>query len=473
MANIIFEHVGENYQVPGLPYPDRFKYVKPVVFDGIPTREDIISILESADKDTLANPWSIDVIRGFRDYIPTTFSRLTKMMPPEFIEEHFGLSGDWHPESDRVLLQLQTEVEAKGATIDAAIVHSRRDLGSVVNKVHLTNRIYNIGRLYGHLEKRDYPLLFGDLTNPSNWDQALSDVKMTFIDYMLELPLGRRKYARKVRIVDISKKELETRFSYLEWLKEKLGDNLIGVLLYGSAAQTDDPEHYSDFDNWVRVYDVQEAHKKLAGTNPFVLDDKVVEYERYEPPDAKHLGIHLFPESEEYLMRHIRFLHDSREFLKHTRVLYGEFPFWKIRQDEVVERGISAAYTKLKTIAGSLNWAYHAPERILDKQPLYEFIVKNLRFFLQHSLNAMERPEFRSKDDLNEMLAKRGLKIPKYKPDLEYIKESLLYSMNGVMKLQKELIDFNRKPRLRFLVDEKEYTWTSEELEVWEQFDED
>lgn len=474
MVNILFQDKGPNYQVPGLPYEESFRYVRPVVLDDVPSIPDLERLLGESDRDTLTNPWSLQVIKGFQAYIPTTFKRVTQGMNANLLEQCFGVETGWVPEQERILLQLQTEIEAKAATIDAAIIHGRRELGTVVNKAHLLNRIYMIGRIYGHLQERDYPFLFGDLTEESSWDQALSDMKLQFMEYMMEVPQGKRRHGKKIRKSEASKEELEHKYVYVNWLQEKLGDNLVGILNYGSAARTDDPTQYSDFDNWVRVRNVQDAHKVLAGTCPSVIEGKVVELkskESSEPKGAKHVGIHIFPEMEEYILRHIKFLHDSREFLQHTKVLYGEFPFIKVKQDEVIERGVSQAYLKLKTIAGSLNWAYSAPEKIQGKPSLFEFIVKNVRFFLQHSLNAIEGPKFRGKEELNDLLSQRGLHIPEYREDLSYIRNSLLYAMVSVLKLQKEFIEHKREPRLGFLVDERQYEWTAPDIDDWGKYD--
>ena len=473
MVNILFEDIGPNFQVPGLPYEDMYSRVRPLVLDGIPTTKELADLLESTDSDTLTNPWSVTVLRGFRDYIPTTFKRTTGTMSPQMLSELFGIDTNWVPECDRVLLQLQTEIEAKAATIDAAIVHYRRELGTVVNKAHLLNRLYMIGRIYGHLKEREYPFLFGDLTNERTWDAALSDMKYQFMEYMMEIPQGMRRHTKKIRKTETSKKEVADRFIYVEWLKQKLGDDLVAVLLYGSAARTENPEEYHDFDNWVRVMDVRKAHRLLAGTCPVVYEGRVVNGKDIEdaegeyPPGAKPVGIHIFPDNEEYIIRHIKFLHDSREFLKHTRVLYGEFPFIKVGQDEVIERGLSQAYMKLKTIAGSLNWAYVTPEKIMKKPSLFEFIVKNVRFFLQHTLNATEGPAFRDKHELNARLADRGLYIPEYRKELEYVRESLLYAMVSVLQLQKEFIESGRKPNLGFLGEKRTLAWDDPTINEW------
>lgn len=473
MANVLFEDWGPNYQVKGLPYEETFDRVHPVVLDDVPTIADLEKLLGESDKTTLTNPWSTYVIRGFQHYIPTTFKRVTSGMSPKLLAECFGTGAEELPESEKVLLQLQTEIEAKAATIDAAIVHHKRELGTVVNKAHLLNRLYMIGRIYGHLQERDYPFLFGDLTQEGTWNTALSDMKLQFMEYMMEIPQGTRRHEKRLKKVDVSKKEIESRFIYIEWLKQTLGDNLVAVLLYGSAARTDNPEEYHDFDNWVRVRDVKGAHISLAGTCPVVYEGKVIngkmikdEHGNY-PDSAKPVGIHIFPDNEEYILRHIKFLHDSREFYLHTKGLYGEFPFIKMKQDEVVERGISQAYLKLKTIAGSLNWAYSAPQKIRGKPDLFDFIVKNVRFFLQHSLNAMEGPRFRGKEELNELLAQRGLHLPVYIDDLEHIRHSLLYAMVSVLQLQKEFIETGRRPNLGFLTEKRVLAWDAPDINNW------
>jgi predicted nucleotidyltransferase len=477
MVNILFEDKGRNYQVPGLPYEQNYNFVRPLILDGIPTVAELRQLLESSDRDTLTNPWSVSVMKGFRDYIPTTFRRATQGMPRRMLEDLFDADEGAYPEEAKVLLQLQTEIEAKAATIDAAIIHHKRELGTVVNKAHLLNRIYMIGRIYGHLQERSYPFTFGDLTDESTWDDALSAMKLQFMGYLTEIPQGNRRHGKKIRQSDVTDYEATHKFVYLDWLHERLGDDLLGVLVYGSSARCDDPAGYSDFDNWVRVKDVQRAHKLLGGTCPVVYEGRVVNGKEIKlsngdyPKGAKPIGIHLFPESEEYTLRHIKFLHDSREFLMHTRVIYGEFPFIKVKQDEVVERGISQAYIKLKTIAGSLNWAYSSPEKIQKKPNLFEFIVKNVRFFLQHSLNATEGPRLRNKDELTHLLGQRGIVIPEYRDDLGHIQDSLLGAMVNVLTLQREFIEQGRQPNLTFLTESRKLEWDEPDIDDWGKVD--
>ena len=46
MANVVFSFKGKNYQVPGLPYEETFTAVMPIIFDDVPSREEIVEILE-------------------------------------------------------------------------------------------------------------------------------------------------------------------------------------------------------------------------------------------------------------------------------------------------------------------------------------------------------------------------------------------------------------------------------------------
>ncbi len=479
MANIVFEDVGPAFRVPGLPYEETYELVNAVILDDVPAFSQLEDLLKKTNSTTLVAPWSFDVLNGLRDYVPTTFKRTTANVPPEIVATQLGTDPGWIPDKQRVLLQLQSEIDAKAATVDAAIINTRRDRGTVVNKAHTLNRLYNIGRIYEHLGVREYPMLFGDLTNESHWDDALSEMKMTFVDFMMQIPQGERRHEKRYNKADVSSQELKGKYVYLEWLKEKLGDNLVAVLNYGSAARTDDPALYTDFDNWVRVRDIPAAHKALRGTYPVLVDGKVIHGKQLElsdgtlPEEAKHIGIHIFPESEDYVVRHIKFLHDSREFLQHTRVVYGEFPFIKVRQDEVIERGVSQAYIKLKTIAGSLNWAYWLPQKIVGKPALFEYIVKNVRFFLQHSLNATEGPRFRSKEELTDLLAQRGLHVPKYRGDLRHIQESIVYSLVSVLQLQKEFIHSDWKPSFDFLREKRTYKWDSPNIDNWSKCDDE
>ena len=68
----------------------------------------------------------------------------------------------------------------------------------------------------------------------------------------------------------------------------------------------------------------------------------------------------------------------------------------------------------------------------------------------------MYQPQFRDKQELNGLLAERGLHLPEYREDLPHIRDSLIYSMVAVLQLQKELVESGREPNLEFLVNQEE-----------------
>ncbi len=459
MAKFLFKSEGTSYRVPGLPYFKDAQKIRSVVLDDVPTENELTHYVCQGNEGVIVNPWTKHVIKGFRTYVPTTFRKATKDLDKSRARDLFGSMDYKVDDSTKVLLQLHTELDSKAATLDAAIVNMRRDGETVVHKAHLAHRLYLIGRLYGHLQEREYPFDFGNLRDPNQWDEALTRLKLLFIDFMREVPVGGRDYDIHWKKPELSETEIRSRFPYMDWLEKKLGDNLQGVLIYGSAARTEDPDLFSDFDNWVKVRDVRKAHEVLKGTCPVVLEGKVIEtrdpnYDKI--PGAKPIGIHITPDDDLYEIKHTRFLPDSREFLLHTQVLMGEFPFPLVEQDEIIERGLGQAHVKLKATASSLTWAYFTPEKLIGKPALFEFIVKNMRFFLQHSLNAIDEPNFRDKQMLDSILRSKNFVIPKYTEDFDQIKESLLYATVATFQLQKELME-QHTPNFDFMRDAKIY----------------
>lgn len=465
IANVIFRSAPiPNLKFEGVPYVESYPYNQSVIFDGPVTSDQIRYTLASAPPDTMVNPWTVQILQGFEAYLPTTFKRATQSMGIDTYQRLFCTDRFEEPGEAVILMQGQTETESKGATIDAAIANYRWDLGTVANKVHLANRLYVIGRIYNHLEKRrgppDNPFLFGgNIEDPRNWTKIMMDVKQQLMEYLLEMPvtLGTRRYDTVVRGVEATDEELKERFGHVEWLKSVHGDNLVADLLYGSGSRTSDPAKYNDLDNWLVVKDVRKAQLATQGMKPFLFEGKVYTGipEDQHPKGSKHIGINYFPDNKEYITRHFRFLHDPIEFLLHTKVLYGEFELPVVAQDECIERGICSAYSKLKSVAGALNWGFSWPERVVGKPPLFEYNVKILRFFLQHVLNAMEKPWFRSKEDLDERLFNMGVVIPKYSEDHAHIQNSLLYAVAKIMVLQEHFFRMGRRPNLNFIVDHK------------------
>ena len=127
MVNIIYDRIGSSKRVPGIPYEDRLEFARSIITLGVPTTAEIQQLLAESTRDTLVAPWSLDVIKGFHDYVPTTFKQTTDEMSLEEAVQYFDSDHLSLPEEERVLLQLQSELDAKSATLDAAIIHNRKD----------------------------------------------------------------------------------------------------------------------------------------------------------------------------------------------------------------------------------------------------------------------------------------------------------------------------------------------------------
>lgn len=56
----------------------------------------------------------------------------------------------------------------------------------------------------------------------------------------------------------------DKRFEYSQVIRSKLGDNLLGVIAYGSSISATDLNSIGDFDNFVVVRDIQSAYEKLG-----------------------------------------------------------------------------------------------------------------------------------------------------------------------------------------------------------------
>ena len=81
MANqILYNNAGPTKRYPGIPYEDRFREVRPIIFENVPSVGDLEEILKLTVDETMITPWSLDVVRGFRDYVPTTFRTVTEKM---------------------------------------------------------------------------------------------------------------------------------------------------------------------------------------------------------------------------------------------------------------------------------------------------------------------------------------------------------------------------------------------------------
>jgi hypothetical protein len=457
-AIVVHENTDVLERVPGIPKTDDFNSTHTVITDRNLRIEDLEHILRNSDPRSISHIFPINCLTDMMEYLPTTFHKIKGKISPYMIPT----SENPAPDMEKVRMRLKTRIQVASATMGPPIIDGQRDLGSIASKLNHINKIYLISRQYGLLGKRPYPILFGDITDPKNLDSALIDMKVTFVEFMEELSLGNRTYETTVLTEEDNRRPVTPRimrekYPHVEYLKGILKSNLQGIVLYGSAAATDDPSKYSDLDNLVLVGDVRKALESLKCRRPFAHGGKVIECLGKEPPEgAKHIGMNVLPASKESFIKYLRSLHDAREYYNHSQILYGEIPMARISMDEVMESGISCAYSKFHSCMGNLKRAYLNPENLSARRGLYEFFAKTPRFFLQHTLNAMGKPPaYRSKEELNARLEEAGMGIPEFNPDTGHIRRTMMQTAINVLQLQREFSDFERKADFSFFTDGK------------------
>jgi len=426
MAKILFQAEMPVYRVPGLKYSDEeASSVRTILLDGIPSEGEISYFLSQGTKDILVSPWTVNEVWGFGQYVPSTFKKISKNMPQSLFHELFDDS--FTDDRNKTIFQLQSELASKGSTIDSAIIHKRRDEQTVRNKVHNLNRLVAISKEKGLIDF-PYPILKGDIQNPEEWDDILIWTKKKFIELYSKLPMNLPEVEYETRTARIDSNE-RNKYGYLEWLKERLGDNLEAVIVYGSST-TDDS--YKDYDNILLVHDMDQAYDALKGARPSFFENQVLHNSRL----GKYIGINIFPYEDGVIQKYIRFNNNPLMMMESSKVIYGSFDFPIVSLKEAVERGLSQTHIKMKLIAGGLNWVYTHPERILGKPNLFEFFVKNIRFLFQNALSFKEGKMINTKSRLDRMLREDyGIVIPSYSDDPNEIRDAMIYSRHACARL--------------------------------------
>jgi hypothetical protein len=253
------------------------------------------------------------------------------------------------------------------------------------------------------------------------------------MDFYKSLPMNLHDIGYEAKTARLSQRE-KSKYGYLEWLKERLGDNLDSVIVYGSSLME---ENYNDFDNIVLVHDLDQAYDVLKGTRPSFLDGKIVS----SSAAGKHIGINILPSADRILQKYLRFNNNPIMVMKSSKVIHGSVDFPVVSLEEAAERGLSQTHVKLKLIAGGLNWVYTHPEKIIGKPSLFDYFVKNIRFLFQNALYLTEGDTTSTKTQLDGRLKKDyGITIPSYSDDPNKIRSSMVYSRHACASLYDVLL---------------------------------
>lgn len=340
-----------------------------VIINSPPTPDFLNSLLENTPGDTLPLPWTVDEIKTFSVYLPSVVHKLKESIGAENLFELTGVNGV--SDEDRILrsiFQLQTELSQRIATLDSYIVENRGNYKTFLNKIYVYNRITAMFLALGLLERKDARFMSHKIAQDKGID-LLIEIKKRLIEYLEILPLA-FKEPKKRTFKALLTPEEHIRYGYVDWVKEKLGDNLAAIVLYGSA--TREEENFSDFDNWVVVKDIDKAYKELRGAAITLKDGKVL----VKGKEGKEVSLNIIPESVYAKIFHFNAVCDRH--IDHCKVLYGSVEVYDISEKEIIERSISSVYLRLKTLRAAALWIARAPEEIVGKIALLNILLKIL-----------------------------------------------------------------------------------------------
>ena len=161
---------------------------------------------------------------------------------------------------------LQSVLFLSGVTLSAAVVQSRFSSGTLGSKL---DRLWEAGTLAStKIAQELEPLQLHDrvleiAANRANELKCLLDIRETFMKVLSLI-------APSIGSVEVMHKSVppahfDKRFGFVETLRAKLGENLQGVVVYGSSISS---INYADIDALVIVTDPKSALSQLAGASP-------------------------------------------------------------------------------------------------------------------------------------------------------------------------------------------------------------
>ncbi|MDD4954366.1 MAG: DHH family phosphoesterase, partial [Candidatus Omnitrophica bacterium] len=113
-----------------------------VVIKDSPTASYLKHLLKTTPEDTLPLPWTVNEIRSFAIYLPSVVHKLEQNLGREKLFALTGVNGIHYKKRIlRAILQLQTEISQRIATMDSYIVQNRGIYKTFLNKIYVYNRI--------------------------------------------------------------------------------------------------------------------------------------------------------------------------------------------------------------------------------------------------------------------------------------------------------------------------------------------
>jgi hypothetical protein len=376
-------------------------------------------LIDETPRDVFPQPWTLQEIERMGIYLPSQYRKIEETLDGRL--QRLVLTNPVSEEESmiRTIFQLQTELAQKISTLDSFILENRGGEKTVLNKIYLYNRFTAILVATGLMDPRAAEYLPYEYRGDPR--DLLIKIKKRMIEYLEQLPMACRSMEMITAKAPSPLPGDEPRkFGYVEWLKKQLGENLQAVVVYGSSAREN--EDYHDYDNWVIVKDLDQAYSKLKGAG--LTYDIATGQVHWQGKEGKEVTLNLATESlYAFASRYNQFCDRA---LNQCKIIYGSVRFYKVTQEEVLERSISSCYIRLKMLRSCAVWIARNPEEIVGKPALFEFFVKNAQFFMTVRLNLHDKFRVISKEELRAELAKIGIAPIPYEPDPAYIARNMI-----------------------------------------------
>lgn len=321
--------------------------------------KELIGLLRWAVDSELPNPRVItpELIRWSSLFHPRFFKSVHTdcpilVEPLKWIDH--SLSADFHALSR---LWLQSVLFLSGVTLSAAIIQHRFSSGTIGSKL---DRLWDAGTLStSGLAKELTPLKLHDSVSTlasHNSDEVtrLLEIRETYMK-VLEL-IAPRTGTLEVMRKSFSLSYPDGRFEFINELRNKLGDGLRAVVVYGSSVSSD---NFADIDAAVIVDDPYSALLQLAGTSPAWI--------------GKELNLGIYSPPEFLTIQHL-----SGDNLSDYGVcVWGEVEVVRKQIPDLLARNFSFGVVRQRQQLGMLSREVASTEALgTDRRNLYEYFAK-------------------------------------------------------------------------------------------------
>ncbi len=253
---------------------------------------------------------------------------------------------------------LQSLLFLTGVTLSAAIIQNRWSYGTIESKL---NRLWQAGKIaetsgLSDLISLNIPEFVLKIAEKrfSNPIESLFELKFFFSKVLYVLFKDIKAEMKTLKTTKLNSAQ-EKRFGFVEQLKKMLGENLQTIILYGSAANS---EQFSDYDLIIIVKNLKEGLETMTGKSP--------KYNNLE------LNISLFDETDFNTYQ----LASGDNLMDHAICLYGKAQVPHKDKNNLLLRNFSFGFIRFRQQMGMAAHTKNNGEPESSKVNLYNYFIK-------------------------------------------------------------------------------------------------